>query len=74
MAKLTIEERRLLTEVEAAEHLNVPRRTLSTWRQRGQGPRFIKMESMIRYRLADLDAFIEAGVQVSTSDTGSREQ
>jgi predicted DNA-binding transcriptional regulator AlpA len=73
MAKLTPEERRLLTEIEATEYLNVQRRTLSTWRQRGQGPRFIRLQSMIRYRVADLDAYIEEGVRASTSETGSHE-
>jgi hypothetical protein len=61
------ESRRLLTEGEAAEYLNVPPRTLSTWRQRGGGPRFARLRRNIRYRLFDLDAFVNAGMRDNTS-------
>ena len=59
---------RLLSEVEAAERLNLPRRTLSTWRQRGVGPRYVKLnETVVRYLEAALDEFVSAGMRENTS-------
>ena len=50
----------LLTETEAADLLRVAVQTLRNWRWRGQGPRALKIGlRMVRYRRADLEAFIE---------------
>ena len=50
---------RLLTTMEAAEYLNVSRRTLSRWLHEGIGPPSIKLPSGARrYRKADLDRWI----------------
>ena len=49
---------RLLTEQEAAELLNLSRRTLEAWRRRGKGPRFTKLGKLVRYRLQDVEQFI----------------
>jgi excisionase family DNA binding protein len=69
MALLDTESRRLLTESEAAEYLNLPPRTLSTWRQRGGGPRFTRLSRNVRYRQHDLDEFVNAGLRDNTSQT-----
>lgn len=65
---------RLIDEKAAADRLGVKPGTLSAWRKRGRGPRYVKMgtgkTAAIRYRRADLDAWIEANVRTSTSDTG----
>jgi hypothetical protein len=58
----------------AAIYLGVSVDTLCGWRVKGVGPRFVKLASggkraPIRYRVADLDEFIEAGLRNSTSDT-----
>jgi len=52
---------RLLTSDEAALLLGVPVATLRTWRsrRRGYGPRAVQVGGSIRYRLADLLAWIE---------------
>ena len=63
----TIAERRLLTRPEAAEYLRLSDKTLSRWAWAGRGPRFVKIGGAVRYDLADLDAFIEAGRRNSTS-------
>jgi hypothetical protein len=65
----------LLDTQQAAEYLGVSFDTLCGWRVKGVGPRFVKLASggsraPIRYRVQDLDAFIEAGLRNSTSDTG----
>jgi excisionase family DNA binding protein len=50
---------RLLTTMEAAEHLHVSRRTLSRWLREGIGPPSIKLPSGARrYRKGDLDRWI----------------
>jgi len=68
--------RPLLDTQRAADYLGVSFDTLCGWRVKGVGPRFVKLSSggsraPIRYRIADLDAFIEAGLRSSTSDTGA---
>ncbi|WP_425408222.1 helix-turn-helix transcriptional regulator [Hyphococcus sp.] len=58
----------LLTESEAADVLGVSPRTLSNWRCRGGGPDYVKMGSKaIRYRLDDLNEFIDDRRQNNTS-------
>lgn len=48
----------MLTEAQAAERLNLRRKTLQTWRYSGRGPRFTKLGGAIRYPEEDLEAFI----------------
>jgi excisionase family DNA binding protein len=48
----------LLTEVQAAELLNLSVRTLQAWRSQGRGPRFVRAGRAVRYRLADLIKWI----------------
>jgi len=52
---------RLLTSDEAALLMGVPVATLRTWRsrRRGYGPRAVQVGGSIRYRLADLLAWID---------------
>ena len=45
--------------------------TWRRWRVEGKGPRFIRLEGKVLYRVADLDAWIEAQAKLSTSDPGS---
>jgi len=56
----TNQGRMILTIDEAAEYLAIPKATLYTWRTRrvGFGPRAVKMGGCLRYRRADLDAWI----------------
>jgi hypothetical protein len=50
----------LLTEAEAAKRLFAKPQTLNKWRTRGRGPAYLKLAGKVRYRAADLEAFIEA--------------
>lgn len=51
----------LIDEREAAAILCAEVRTLRNWRSLGKGPRFLKIgERMVRYRRADLAAFIDS--------------
>ena len=61
----------LLTERETAALLGVTDRCLQAWRYRGGGPHFVKISARcVRYRLIDLENFIESRIRTSTSDTG----
>lgn len=52
----------LLAAEELAALLGTSTITLANWRSTGKGPRFVKIgERMVRYRRADVLAFIEAG-------------
>ena len=50
----------LLSEDEVAARLKVARGTLRTWRNRGQGPAFVKAGDLLRYRVADVQAWVES--------------
>lgn len=52
----------------AADYLGLKRTTLEAWRCRGGGPRFVKMGRLVKYRTADLDAFIETRVRSNTTE------
>ncbi len=57
----------LRTEDEAAAFLNLSNRTLQAWRVRGCGPKFRKLGRAVRYRLEDLETFVNENVRRSTS-------
>jgi len=52
----------LLTEKEAARYLGLSHRTLQMRRHMGQPPAYVKIGTRaVRYKVADLDSFMEAG-------------
>lgn len=62
----------LIDERDAGEFVGVGARAMQAWRQRGGGPRFIRISARcIRYRRADLRDWANAKVRASTSDPGS---
>ena len=52
--------RELVDEIRLANRLGVSRSTVQSWRYAGRGPRFIKLGRLVRYRSADVDAFLRA--------------
>jgi hypothetical protein len=36
--------------------------TLSKWRSHGKGPAFVQLGGKVFYRVAELDAYVEAGI------------
>ncbi len=61
----------LINEKVAAAFLGLTVRAVQGMRQRGDGPRFIRISSRcIRYRRIDLRAWPEARMRKSTSDSG----
>jgi hypothetical protein len=61
----------LVTTSEAAGYLRLKKNTLEIWRGTGNGPKFLKINGAVRYRLKDLELFLEASVKSSTSEYGS---
>lgn len=55
----------ILTIDQAAAYLAIPKTTLYTWRTRraGFGPRALKLGGCLRYRRADLDAWVDDHVE-----------
>jgi len=52
---------RYVNDIEAAKILSVAPQTLRNWRHQRRGPAYSKRGRMVRYRLADLLAFMESG-------------
>lgn len=51
-----------MTEAELAERLQLSPATLTTWRSRGRGPRYMKPGGAVRYRLEDVLTWEEANL------------
>lgn len=56
-----------LTPKEAAERLRVAHGTLSNWRVRGDGPRFIKLGRKVLYPLVELEAYEKRQLHQATT-------
>ena len=56
----------------AAERLDLAKGTLAKWRVTGEGPQFIKVGRAVRYDPTDLDRWLDARKQGSTSQNTSR--
>ena len=62
----------LLTPAEAADRLAVSAKTLERWRSTGDGPPYIALgRRLVRYRRADVDAFVR---RQKTANTAQRRQ
>lgn len=49
-----------LDEQQVCAVLKIARSTIQQWRQRGEGPPYVKLGFRVRYRRADLDAWLAA--------------
>jgi hypothetical protein len=52
----------LLNEYEAAAMLSCSVAALRRWRLLGRGPRYVKIERLVRYRPEDLRAYVEGSI------------
>ena len=57
-----------LTQVELAARWRISPRTLERWRWAGDGPRFIKIGGLVRYRLEDIEGFEAEQLRQITGD------
>lgn len=61
----------LIVEGDAGAFLGLTNRTMQGLRQKGGGPKFIRLSSRtVRYRRVDLKAWVDARIRTSTSDLG----
>ncbi len=67
----TKQPQKLLTPVEAASYLGVCKSTLAKRRITHSNPAYIKLGKSVRYRLSDLDLWVESRVFISTSDAAN---
>ena len=58
----------LLTTRQAASMLGLRKNTLEVWRVQGAGPVFCKFQKAVRYKMEDLEAFIENSRRTNTSN------
>lgn len=58
----------ILNTEQSAEYLGLSKPTLERMRLKGNGPKFAKLNSSVRYRKADLDAWLESRLVRSTSE------
>ena len=63
-----------LTETEVAEMLRCTKAALRKWRREGRGPRFIRVGRLIRYRLADVEEFLESNASSSRAASNASGQ
>jgi excisionase family DNA binding protein len=59
LATTSAPQRLLLSTEELAEYLNIPVTTLYRWRGRGTGPRGIRVGRHTRYRVADVESWLD---------------
>ena len=57
-----------LTPEEASEYTGFKPRTLQTWRQTGDGPKYYARNRRIRYKISDIDAWLEEAPNTSTKE------
>ncbi len=50
---------KIVTVQQAADYLSLSTATLNKWRCQGGGPAYIKLGRAVRYRLDDLQLFLE---------------
>ena len=63
---------KLLTQKEVASQLGISERTLERHRITGTGPRWARLGRLVRYRVSDLEQWVEASLRTSTSDRNTR--
>ena len=55
-----LEEKTVFNSRQAGAYLGCSESVLRLWRSQRQGPRYFRAGKLVRYRRADLDAWIEA--------------
>ena len=69
MTHLQNDPHQLLTEAQAADLICYSQRTLQNWRQRGNGPKYVKVSAKsIRYQRRDVLDWIEAHKRRHTAE------
>jgi hypothetical protein len=61
----------LMDSVQLADFLTNKPNTVEGWRIKGIGPKYIKIGRLVRYRLADVEEWIESQARTSTTQAGA---
>lgn len=61
----------LLDTSDLAALLTNKSNTIEGWRIKGVGPRYIKVGRLVRYRIEDVEAWLESQSRTSTSQAGA---
>lgn len=69
-----IEMQNTLNEREAGKYLGISAAVLRLWRSEGKAPRYFRAgEKLVRYRRADLDAWIEERLSAPATVVGQHQ-
>ena len=60
----------LLSETEVEHEYSIPKRTLQKLRCIGGGPKYLKLGRAVRYRIEDIEVYLDSCERTSTSDRG----
>ncbi len=63
-------DKKFINQIELSRRWGISHRTLERWRWQGTGPRFVKIGNRVVYDLKDIEAYEDAHLRSSTSDTG----
>jgi excisionase family DNA binding protein len=63
----------LLTTPQVAALLNVSVSAVNKWRLYGRGPQYMKVGRVVRYRRADIAAYLESCTRDSTSQQTAKD-
>jgi predicted DNA-binding transcriptional regulator AlpA len=58
VSETTFTDDKFLTSIELSEKLTVEESTLRWWRAQGKGPSFVKVGSLVRYRLSAVEEWL----------------
>jgi hypothetical protein len=67
-----MDEFRTLSALEAADLLGLAPSTIAKLRLSGLGPAYLKLGRRVRYRVADLEAYMQANRRHSTSEDAAK--
>lgn len=62
---------KLLSADELAELVGVPPKTLADWRTRGIGPAYVRIGRHVRYRPADVEAWLQSRTGTCPADVAT---
>jgi len=54
-------KKKFLRTEDLAQILQLQPDTISKWRRRGRGPKYVRVGGAVRYRPEDVDAWVQAG-------------
>jgi hypothetical protein len=60
MAQNDLPEHGLVDQKTLAAYLDRPERTLEDWRLRGRGPAYVRVGQKVRYRVRDVERWLDA--------------